>query len=107
MRFAKALHLPLCAKSGHSRPARRMGQIDPKLPKPMDTQDMFPLHVRMTGSGTQFNMNVNEVISNRMSARYRSHARVPALRRSDVRTVRANRRDFPEIARHFRSLGAA
>ena len=26
---------------------------------------MFPLHVWMTGSGTQFNMNVNEVISNR------------------------------------------
>src|SRR5262245_3655739 len=24
--------------------------------------DMFPLHVWMTGSGTQFNMNVNEVI---------------------------------------------
>jgi fumarate hydratase class II len=30
-------------------------------------QDMFPLHVWMTGSGTQFNMNVNEVISNRAS----------------------------------------
>src|SRR6266852_4823799 len=30
-------------------------------------QDMFPLHVWMTGSGTQFNMNVNEVISNRSS----------------------------------------
>jgi len=30
-------------------------------------QDMFPLHVWMTGSGTQFNMNVNEVISNRCS----------------------------------------
>src|SRR6202007_2737573 len=29
------------------------------------THDMFPLHVWMTGSGTQFNMNVNEVISNR------------------------------------------
>src|ERR1700740_1874088 len=29
--------------------------------------DMFPLHVWMTGSGTQFNMNVNEVISNRCS----------------------------------------
>jgi fumarate hydratase class II len=29
--------------------------------------DMFPLHVWMTGSGTQFNMNVNEVISNRAS----------------------------------------
>ena len=27
--------------------------------------DMFPLHVWMTGSGTQFDMNVNEVISNR------------------------------------------
>jgi fumarate hydratase class II len=27
--------------------------------------DMFPLHVWMAGSGTQFNMNVNEVISNR------------------------------------------
>jgi fumarate hydratase, class II len=26
---------------------------------------MFPLHVWMTGSGTQFNMNVNDVISNR------------------------------------------
>src|ERR1700758_3785795 len=30
-------------------------------------QDMFPLHVWMTGSGPQFNMNVNEVISNRAS----------------------------------------
>jgi fumarate hydratase class II len=29
--------------------------------------DMFPLHVWMTGSGTQFNMNINEVISNRAS----------------------------------------
>ena len=27
--------------------------------------DDFPLHVWMTGSGTQFNMNVNEVIANR------------------------------------------
>jgi fumarate hydratase, class II len=27
--------------------------------------EMFPLHVWMSGSGTQFNMNVNEVISNR------------------------------------------
>jgi len=27
--------------------------------------DMFPLNVWMSGSGTQFNMNVNEVISNR------------------------------------------
>ena len=28
-------------------------------------EDDFPLHVWMTGSGTQFNMNVNEVIANR------------------------------------------
>src|SRR6478609_3971135 len=33
--------------------------------KPGQQHDMFPLHVWMTGSGTQFNMNVNEVISNR------------------------------------------
>jgi fumarate hydratase class II len=32
-----------------------------------ELQDQFPLHVWMTGSGTQFNMNVNEVISNRCS----------------------------------------
>src|SRR6478609_5678311 len=30
-------------------------------------EDQFPLHVWMTGSGTQFNMNVNEVIANRAS----------------------------------------
>src|SRR6201998_390192 len=30
-------------------------------------EEMFPLHVWMTGSGTQFNMNVNDVISNRCS----------------------------------------
>jgi fumarate hydratase class II len=30
-------------------------------------EHMFPLHVWMTGSGTQFNMNINEVISNRVS----------------------------------------
>jgi fumarate hydratase class II len=30
-------------------------------------QEMFPLYVWMTGSGTHFNMNVNEVISNRCS----------------------------------------
>ena len=29
--------------------------------------DMFPLNVWMSGSGTQFNMNVNEVIANRCS----------------------------------------
>lgn len=32
-----------------------------------DHQDQFPLNVWMSGSGTPFNMNVNEVISNRCS----------------------------------------
>ena len=30
-------------------------------------EGMFPLHVWMSGSGTQFNMNMNEVIANRVS----------------------------------------
>lgn len=29
-------------------------------------REQFPLHIWMTGSGTQFNMNVNEVIANRV-----------------------------------------
>ena len=40
--------------------------------------DMFPLHVWMTGSGTQFNMNVNEVISNRCCQLARRASRWPA-----------------------------
>jgi fumarate hydratase class II len=43
--------------------------------------DMFPLHVWMTGSGTQFNMNVNEVISNRCCVNSRAHL-WEAMRRS-------------------------
>jgi fumarate hydratase, class II len=53
------------------------GRLDPKIHglivKVCDEilagqhHDMFPLHVWMTGSGTQFNMNVNEVIANRAS----------------------------------------
>jgi len=30
-------------------------------------EEMFPLHVWISGSGTQYNMNVNEVIANRVS----------------------------------------
>ena len=51
------------------------GRLDEKRRALIDTacdeilsgryDDMFPLRVWMTGSGTQFNMNVNEVISNR------------------------------------------
>jgi fumarate hydratase, class II len=44
--------------------------------------DMFPLHVWMTGSGTQFNMNVNEVISNRSC----QLAGIPLGRKTPVRS---------------------
>src|ERR1700731_3503937 len=46
---------------------RRYGLIVQVCDEILDGQhhDMFPLHVWMTGRGTQFNMNVNEVISNR------------------------------------------
>src|SRR3984957_6801811 len=52
--------------------AKRLGDLQHKLIVQVCDEilagqhhDMFPLHVWMTGSGTQFNMNVNEVISNR------------------------------------------
>src|SRR5690349_24937834 len=54
---------------------RSRGRLDPRVHElivaacdeilAVQHHDMFPLHVWMTGSGTQFNMNVNEVISNR------------------------------------------
>ncbi|MEP5761469.1 MAG: lyase family protein, partial [Litoreibacter sp.] len=54
---------------------RDLGLLDPELASLISTvadeiskgdlDDHFPLHVWMTGSGTQTNMNVNEVISNR------------------------------------------
>jgi len=58
---------------------RRDLRRDPGRP----AQDMFPLHVWMTGSGTQFNMNVNEVISNRCASR--GHAVGKQDRRSTER----------------------
>ena len=53
--------------------------------------DMFPLHVWMTGSGTQFNMNVNEVISNRCNSRARRSAARSRFIRMIMSTCR-NRR---------------
>ncbi len=59
---------------GHRQPSRRAARRDaPRADRARrcdeilagQHDDMFPLHVWMTGSGTQFNMNVNEVISNR------------------------------------------
>src|SRR5262245_12531847 len=59
--------------------------------------DMFPLHVWMTGSGTQFNMNVNEVISNRCSqlagTPLGSHA--PVHPNDHVNMARSSNDSFP------------
>src|SRR6185295_12403557 len=62
-------------KKGAANANHAGGRLDSKLHKLIvrvcdeilagQHHDMFPLHVWMTGSGTQFNMNVNEVISNR------------------------------------------
>jgi fumarate hydratase class II len=62
-------------KKGSANANHAGGRLDGKLHKLIvhvcdeilagQHRDMFPLHVWMTGSGTQFNMNVNEVISNR------------------------------------------
>src|SRR2546422_3376228 len=48
--------------------------------------EMFPLHVWMTGSGTQFNMNVNEVISNRCC----QLAGTPLASKTDRKSTRLN-----------------
>jgi fumarate hydratase, class II len=60
-------------------------------------QDMFPLHVWMSGSGTQFNMNVNEVISNRCSqlagAALGSHA--PVHPNDHVNMAQSSNDSFP------------
>jgi fumarate hydratase class II len=46
--------------------------------------DMFPLHVWMTGSGTQFNMNFDEVISTAAASLPVRHS---AARRRSIPTI--------------------
>jgi fumarate hydratase class II len=60
-------------------------------------QDMFPLHVWMTGSGTQFNMNVNEVISNRCSqiAGTPLGSKKPVHPNDDVNMAQSSNDTFP------------
>ena len=60
-------------------------------------QDMFPLHVWMTGSGTQFNMNVNEVISNRCSqiAGTPLGSKKPVHPNDDVNMAQSSNDSFP------------
>ncbi|MBV8589740.1 MAG: class II fumarate hydratase, partial [Acetobacteraceae bacterium] len=59
--------------------------------------DMFPLHVWMTGSGTQFNMNVNEVISNRCSqlAGTALGSKTPVHPNDDVNMSQSSNDSFP------------
>ena len=64
-------------------------------------QDMFPLHVWMTGSGTQFNMNVNEVISNRCC-----QLAGTALGQQDARSSQRPR-EHVAIVQRFVSIGHA
>ena len=60
-------------------------------------QDMFPLHVWMTGSGTQFSMNVNEVISNRCSqlAGQALGSKKPVHPNDDVNMSQSSNDSFP------------
>src|ERR1700710_1279856 len=59
--------------------------------------DMFPLHVWMTGSGTQFNMNVNEVISNRCCqlAGTALGSKTPVHPNDDVNMSQSSNDSFP------------
>jgi fumarate hydratase class II len=60
-------------------------------------RDMFPLHVWMTGSGTQFNMNVNEVIANRCSqlAGMPVGSKLPVHPNDDVNMSQSSNDSFP------------
>jgi fumarate hydratase, class II len=59
--------------------------------------DMFPLHVWMTGSGTQFNMNINEVIANRSSqlAGMPLGSKTPVHPNDDVNMSQSSNDSFP------------
>lgn len=60
-------------------------------------EDQFPLHVWMTGSGTQFNMNVNEVIANRCSQLSKKPlgSKVPVHPNDDVNMSQSSNDSFP------------
>ncbi len=59
--------------------------------------DQFPLHVWMTGSGTQFNMNMNEVIANRCSqlAGKPLGSKTPVHPNDDVNMAQSSNDSFP------------
>jgi fumarate hydratase, class II len=59
--------------------------------------DQFPLYVWMTGSGTQFNMNMNEVIANRCSqlAGYELGTKMPVHPNDHVNQSQSTNDAFP------------
>jgi fumarate hydratase class II len=69
---------------------------------------MFPLHVWMTGSGTQFNMNVNEVLANRASqiAGTPLGSKTPVHPNDHVNMSQSSNDTFP-TAMHIASARAA
>src|SRR5436305_3075191 len=72
-------------------------------------QDMFPLHVWMTGSGTQFNMNVNEVISNRASqlAGTAQGSKTPVHPNDHVTMSQSSNDSFPSAMYIAAAIGVA
>ncbi|MFS8562927.1 MAG: class II fumarate hydratase [Rhabdochlamydiaceae bacterium] len=67
----------------------------------------FPLHVWMTGSGTQFNMNVNEVIANRCSqiAKKPLGSKIPVHPNDDVNMSQSSNDSFPAVMHIAAALG--
>jgi fumarate hydratase class II len=56
-------------KEAAARANMRLGLLEPRLGEAIALIDHFPLVVWQTGSGTQSNMNANEVIANRANER--------------------------------------
>ncbi len=69
--------------------------------------DMFPLHVWMSGSGTQFNMNVNEVISNRCSQLAGSAlgSKTPVHAHDHVNMSQSSNNSFPSAMHVAAAIG--
>jgi fumarate hydratase, class II len=69
--------------------------------------DHFPLYVWMTGSGTQFNMNVNEVIANRCSqiSKKPLGSKIPVHPNDDVNMSQSSNDSFPTVMNIAAALG--
>ncbi|MGL1863523.1 MAG: class II fumarate hydratase [Pseudodesulfovibrio sp.] len=72
-----------------------------------DHTDMFPLSVWISGSGTQFNMNVNEVIANRCSQLSGSPlgSKKPVHPNDDVNRSQSTNDNFPSAMYMAAALG--